>query len=61
MRVSIKVEKVEFDAEQCSLRLNGVNVKESEYIMRIKNFNSNPECLFYLRILEISLAIRNKH
>lgn len=32
MRVSIKVEKVEFDAEQVSLRVNGVNVKENEFI-----------------------------
>lgn len=24
--------KIEFDAEQCALRLNGTNVKESEYI-----------------------------
>lgn len=32
MRVTIRVEKVEFDAEQCSLRLNGVNMEENEHI-----------------------------
>jgi protein pelota len=32
MKVTIQVEKIEFDASQCSLRLNGPNVKENEHI-----------------------------
>lgn len=32
MKVTIRVEKVEFDPIECSLRLNGPNVKENEYI-----------------------------
>eukprot|EP01036_Dinobryon_divergens_P030536 gene30536-39794_t len=32
LRLTIEVVKVEFDAEQCSLRLNGINRKENEHI-----------------------------
>lgn len=32
MKIAIKVEKIEFDSEQCSLRLNGKNMKENEHI-----------------------------
>lgn len=31
-KIAIRVEKIGFDGEQCSLRLNGKNVKESEHI-----------------------------
>jgi protein pelota len=31
-RISIDVQKIEFDAEQCSLRINGRNVTENEFI-----------------------------
>ena len=31
-RVMIQVDRIEFDAEQCALRLNGKNVKENEFI-----------------------------
>lgn len=31
-KVAIRVEKIEFDAEQCSLRLKGTNVKENEHL-----------------------------
>lgn len=30
--MTIEVDKVEFDAEQCSLRVNGMNIKENEHI-----------------------------
>ena len=32
IKVAIKVEKIEFDSEQGSLRLNGANCRESEYL-----------------------------
>ena len=32
MKLKIKVERIEFDAEQCSLRLNGRNVEENEFV-----------------------------
>ena len=32
MRLKIEVVRIEFDVEQCSLRLNGRNVEENEYI-----------------------------
>jgi protein pelota len=32
MKLKIKVERIEFDAEQCSLRLNGRNVEENEHV-----------------------------
>ena len=32
MKLKIKVERVEFDMEQCSLRLNGKNVEENEFV-----------------------------
>lgn len=32
MKVTIRVEKIEFDVEKCALRLNGPNVKENEHI-----------------------------
>lgn len=32
MKVRLQVDKIEFDAEQCSLRINGRNVQENEYI-----------------------------
>jgi len=31
-RICIRVEAIEFDEEQCSLRVKGVNVKENEYV-----------------------------
>ena len=32
MKLKIKVERIEFDAEQCSLRLNGRNIEENEFV-----------------------------
>lgn len=32
LRLKILVERVEFDADQCSLRLNGKNIEESEHL-----------------------------
>jgi protein pelota len=32
MKLKIRVERVEFDAEQCSLRLTGKNVEEHEHV-----------------------------
>ncbi len=32
MTLKIEVERVEFDAEECSLRINGKNVQENEHI-----------------------------
>ena len=32
MRLKIEVVRIEFDVEQCSLRLNGRNVEENEHI-----------------------------
>ena len=32
MKLKIKVERIEFDAEQFSLRLNGRNVEENEFV-----------------------------
>lgn len=32
MRLTIEVERVEFDAEQCSLRINGRNMHEHEHV-----------------------------
>jgi len=32
LKVKLSVEKVEFDSEQCSLRINGRNVQENEHI-----------------------------
>lgn len=32
MRLKIEVEKVEFDAEQCTLRINGRNTQEHEHV-----------------------------
>jgi protein pelota len=31
-KVEIEVEKIEFDAEQCSLRIKGTNVKENDFL-----------------------------
>lgn len=31
-KITIRVEEVTFDAAQCSLRVNGVNIKENEHI-----------------------------
>ena len=31
-RITIKVETIQFDAEQCALRLKGVNVAQNDYI-----------------------------
>ena len=32
MTLKIQVEKIEFDAEKCALRLNGRNVEENEFV-----------------------------
>jgi protein pelota len=32
MTIKISVERIEFDAEQCMLRLNGTNVEENEHV-----------------------------
>ena len=64
MRLSICVEKVEFDAEQCSLRVNGRNVTENEFVklgqyhnMEIElaqSFTIEKDCWdhFYLELLD---------
>ncbi len=31
-KITIRVETIEFDAEQCALRLKGVNVRQNEFI-----------------------------
>lgn len=35
-KITIEVMKVDFDSEQCSLRLNGKNIVESDFI-KVKN------------------------
>ena len=32
MRLTIEIERIEFDSEQCSLRINGRNMEENEYV-----------------------------
>ena len=36
MTIKIQVEVIEFDSEQCSLRLKGRNIEENEYI-KVRN------------------------
>ena len=42
--MKLRVEKVEFDSEQCSLRINGVNIEENEHIKLGQYHTLEVEC-----------------
>jgi stalled ribosome rescue protein Dom34 len=37
MNLKIKMERIEFDSEQCSLRVTGRNVEENEFV-KVQDF-----------------------
>lgn len=46
MNLTIKMERIEFDSDQCSLRVTGRNVEENEYVKVI---------IIFLKIIKIKI------
>jgi len=72
LNLTIEVERVEFDAEQCSLRINGKNIEENEHVKLgqfhtvelelHKSFKLDKSCWdqIYLDLLNISSDIAQR-